>query len=398
MAVVLKPRRGRRWLRWVGALFALLFLVVGIGIIEAWNAFGREPAGAHLERLRRSRNYQDGVFINRLPPKMDSWKALKRWLGGGAHRTPDEPVAVLERRAADFAVEPASGLRITWFGHSSMLVEIDGRRFLTDPVWGPRASPSRFVGPKRFFAPPIPLEELPELDAVILSHDHYDHLDYPTIRALAKRGVPFVVPLGVGSHLAYWGVAQEKIVELDWWEETRVAGVTLVATPARHFSGRFLGDQNATLWAGWAILGPKRRVFFSGDTGMFPEFEEIGATFGPFDATMIEVGAYDQTWADVHLGPEQAVEAHKLLRGGLLVPVHWGTFNLAVHSWVEPVERLIVAAEAGDVRLAVPRPGESVEPSAPLPRPHALTRWWPQVPWQTVDQAPAFSSGLVPAR
>jgi L-ascorbate metabolism protein UlaG (beta-lactamase superfamily) len=228
------------------------------------------------------------------------------------------------------------------------------------------------------------------VDAVVISHDHYDHLDVPTVKALAARGARWVVPLGVGAHLRAWGVPEARITELDWWEAARVGDLTLTATPARHFSGRGLGDADRTLWAGWAIAGPAHRVFYSGDTALHEEFAEIGRRLGPFDLTMIESGAYDALWADVHLGPEQAVLAHRLVRGDVMLPVHWGLFDLALHGWTEPMERVLVAARRAGVRVASPRPGGMVEPSAL----GAVERWWPAVPWRTAEEAPAWSSGV----
>jgi L-ascorbate metabolism protein UlaG (beta-lactamase superfamily) len=319
------------------------------------------------------------------------FKVMKKWMRGGDNTKPKEAVAIEKRSRADFRSLPVSGLRITWMGHSAALVEIDGKRLLLDPVWSERASPFGFAGPKRFFDPPLPLEDLPPIDAVLITHDHYDHLDKPTVERLHGAGARFVVPLGVGARLNGWGVAVEAVVELDWWQTTRIGEVTVTATPASHFSGRsvFRGDRDRTLWAGFAIHGPTHRVYYSGDTGMSPGFSAIGDRLGPFDAALIEVGAYDQLWADLHLGPEQAVEAFNQVRGKLLIPVHWGTFDLALHSWTEPVERLFVAAEEAAIPLAIPRIGQSVEPSAPPP----VERWWPQVPWRTADEYPVVSSG-----
>jgi L-ascorbate metabolism protein UlaG (beta-lactamase superfamily) len=273
-----------------------------------------------------------------------------------------------------------------------MLLEIDGQRVLIDPVWGERASPFSFLGPSRFFPPPLPLTELPGLSAVIISHDHYDHLDAPTVHAMAELDVQWIVPLGVGAHLRAWNVADDRITELDWWESATLRDLSITATPARHFSGRGLRGADRTLWSGWVFAGPIHRVFYSGDTGMHEEFATIGQRLGPFDLTMMEVGAYDALWADVHLGPEQAVQAHQQLGGKVLLPVHWGLFDLALHGWTEPIERVLVAADLGGVRVASPRPGSMVEPALLGEQP----RWWPAVPWETVEQAPAYSSGLDP--
>ena len=272
--------------------------------------------------------------------------------------------------------------------------ESDGIRVLTDPVWSRRVSPSRLVGPKRFQPVPVPISQLPPLDAVIISHDHYDHLDYPSIVELIRCDVPFYTSLGVGAHLEAWGVPPERIIELDWWESADLpnANLRITSAPSQHFSGRAAADRNRTLWSSFALRGPQHGVFFSGDTGMFPGFAEIGERYGPFDVTMLEVGAYNAMWADVHLGPEQALEAHRMLRGELMLPIHWGTFNLALHGWTEPAERLLVAAQRAGVAVALPRPGGRVEPATPP----ALVRWWPEIPWQTAAEHPVISSGPSP--
>ena len=382
--------RRRHWIKVAAAVGAAVAAASTAGVVDAWSAFGARARGSRRERILASPNFRGGRFVNPLPRLDDMWLALRRWLRGGQHQVPTTPVPVVHPDAEQLARAPASDLRLTWLGHSCVLVEIHGRRFLTDPVWSRRAAPSRFLGAERFFAPPMPLAELPPLDAVVLSHDHYDHLDEATIRWFAKGETPFIAPLGVGAHLEYWGIAADRITELDWWESTAVAGIELTSTPARHFSGRTLRDRDATLWCGWVLAGTERRVYFSGDTAMFPGLADIGTRLGPFDASMIEIGAYNQAWADVHLGPEQAVLAHRAVNGGLLVPTHWGTYNLAIHGWTEPAERLIVAAADVGVDIAIPMPGQSFEPAAPPP----LTRWWPALPWTSAADAPVVSSGL----
>ena len=361
----------------------VVILVVLVASTGWLDALGAAPKGERLARIRRSPNYRDGAFRNpdatTLGAPGSMWEMIRRALGGHEQRVPPAPLPVVALTRADFERPPASGLRATWLGHSTVLVEIDGARILFDPVWARRASPSSLVGPSRFHPPPLALDELPPLDAVIASHDHYDHLDRGVVRALARSATQartrFVVPLGVGAHLERWGVAPDRITELDWAESTTVGPLTRTATPARHFSGRGLGDRNHTLWASWSVAGPRHRVFHSGDTGPFAGFAGIGDAHGPFDLTLVKVGAYDELWPDIHLNPEQAVEAHRTLRGSLLLPIHWGTFNLAFHAWDEPAERVVAAAVSGGVRLVMPRPGESVEPErAPPVRP-----WWREV-------------------
>lgn len=364
-------------------------MVAGTATALRHPVFGAAPEGARLDRMRRSPQWHDGRFRN--PERAEiggSPAALWDWLTGGSpHRTPDA-VPTVTRARADF--EGPQDLRATWLGHSTVLVEIEGRRFLTDPVWSRNASPGPLFGVARFFEPPLALDELPDLDAVVLSHDHYDHLDMATVRQLADRVPRWIAPLGVGAHLERWGVDPARVTELDWWEEADVAGVRLVSTPSRHFSGRSLTDRNRSLWTGWAFVGEERRAYFTGDGGMQAAFADVGDRLGPFDLSLVEVGAYNQHWADIHMGPEQAVQAHRMARGGLMVPVHWGTFNLALHGWTEPVERVLAEAERTGVAVAVPRPGESVTPEGA----QGVERWWPSLPWQTAGEAPVVSSGV----
>ncbi len=267
---------------------------------------------------------------------------------------------------------PADAAAVTWFGHSSVLLEIDGGRVLADPMWSERASPSRRLGPRRLHPAPTGLDRLPALDAVLISHDHYDHLDMATVQALVRQsGAPFVVPVGIAAHLRRWGVPAARIVELDWGAATQVAGLTLTCVECRHFSGRRLA-RNTTQWSSWAVAGPRHRAYFGGDTGYTAAFARTGADLGPFDLTLLPIGAYADLWPEVHMTPEEAVRAHRDLRGGLLVPVHWATFDLGFHGWAEPVQRLLSAAAGAGVQIALPRPGGRIVVAAPDP----IADWW----------------------
>ncbi len=261
-------------------------------------------------------------------------------------------------------------------GHSTVLLKLRGRFWLTDPVFSERASPVQWMGPKRFHAPPIALEDLPEIEAVILSHDHYDHLDHATVQALAPKVKHFVTPLGVGQRLIDWGVPAAKVQQFDWWQGTTIAGLQLTATPAQHFSGRGLGDRNSTLWASWVIVDDDLRVFFSGDTGYFDGFKTIGERFGPFDLTLMETGAYDPRWPYVHMQPEQTVQAHIDLRGKRMLPIHNGTFDLAMHRWQDPFERVSALARLREVELVTPLIGAPLDVMQPGPTP----AWWQEAP------------------
>jgi L-ascorbate metabolism protein UlaG (beta-lactamase superfamily) len=335
-------------------------------------ALGAAPSGQRGERVRRSPQYRDGAFQNSVPasvvPPGAGRKILRDLLFGEHQRRPANRIPVLTPAIPD----SSPGLYVTWYGHSSALVEIDGGRVLFDPIWSDRCSPSSLVGPRRLHRPPVALVRLPTVDAIVISHDHYDHLDMATIRTLAHTQIaPFVVPLGVGAHLEHWGVPAHRIVELDWTGSTTVGPLRLTATAARHFSGRAF-DRDNTLWASWVVAGPRRRIFYSGDSGYFDGYAEVGAEHGPFDATLMQIGAYGVAWPDIHMTPEEGVTAHLDLGGGLLIPLHWGTFNLAFHDWAEPVDRLWSEAKARDVTIAVPRPGERVDVDDPAP----VDGWW----------------------
>lgn len=342
------------------------------------RSLGKRAGGLRLERMSASPRWNGGAFrnIHPIPPGLRAPLAmptLSEFLCGGGRKVPIAPLPSADPRET-WRRPVETGLRATWLGHSTVLVEIDGVRLLTDPVWGHRASPSSLVGPKRFQPVPVPIAALPPLDAVLVSHDHYDHLDYPTIRALARLDVPFITSLGVGAHLEAWGIEPRRITELDWWESTTLprSEVRVTATPSQHFSGRSVVDRNATLWSSFSVNGPTRSFFFSGDTGLTTEYRDIRQRHGPFDLVMLEVGAYHPAWGDIHLGPENALEALALLGGGSFLPVHWGTFLLAIHAWDEPVETLLALAPRRNARLVLPRLGQPVEPS----RAEGVETWW----------------------
>jgi L-ascorbate metabolism protein UlaG (beta-lactamase superfamily) len=324
---------------------------------------------------KRSPNYHDGAFSNLEPASSTSLTRQQQFtlarevIGGSSNQHPSQPVPLVTP-AADL---PVADLAVTWYGHSSALIEVDGYRVLADPVWSDRCSPSRAVGPQRLHPVPTPLDTLPAIDAVIISHDHYDHLDVDTIKQLARtQRSKFFVPLGIGAHLRAWHIPADRIVELDWSQSAELGELTLVCTPARHFSGRFL-SRNVTLWSSWALIGPRHRAFFGGDTGYTKSFTDIGADHGPFDLTLMPVGAYHPGWPDIHMNPEDAVRAHRdLSHAGLLVPIHWATFRLAPHPWSEPVERTLAAAAEEGVVVATPRPGQRVETGSPS----TLDPWW----------------------
>jgi len=343
------------------------------------KSFGRRPEGTRLERLRASRLWTGEAFRN-VHPVLAGLRdsntpppTLRDFLCKSDRRVPPAPLPSLDPLDA-WRKRSSSGPRVTWLGHSTLLIEIDGLRVLTDPVWGLRASPLRVAGPRRFQPVPVPLRSLPPLDLVLISHDHYDHLDYPTIRQLRKRRMPFVTSLGVGAHLESWGVPPRQICELDWWESYALPNseLTVTATPSQHFSGRTPGSRNSTLWSSLVIRSPQHTVFFSGDTGLTTEYQSIRERFGPFDLVMLEVGAFHPSWGDMHLGPENALKALALLGGGTFLPIHWGTFALGMHPWDQPAETLLQLAPRSGAQLMMPRLGAPTEPA------HAevVEPWW----------------------
>lgn len=313
-------------------------------------------------------------------------KVLPLYLRNRAEREPAVPLGPFRTDVRAFRTLPESGLRVTWFGHSSMLLEIDGVRILVDPVWEERASPFQWFGPQRFFPPTMPLEQMPELDAVLISHDHYDHLGALTVGRLARMNSTaralWVTSAGVGKRLRRFGVPQNRITELDWTQSTEVAtaelgrGVRITAWPTRHFSGRLPWDRYTTLWSSFVIEGPQHRVYFGADSGWWEGFADIAAQYDRFDLTMLEIGAFHPLWSEIHLGPDGAARAYESMGGadkaGLLMPIHWGMFNLALHGWRDPIERLEEIAEGNGLQIWTPEPGKPTE----LIEGSGQVRWW----------------------
>ena len=314
-------------------------------------------------------------FLNPIPTflgvKGGMMKTMWQMLTVKAERVPKKQLGPFKTDPHVYDSPPASGLRITWMGHSGLLIEIDGKRFLTDPVWG-RASFVSWAGPKRFYDAPIALKQLPSLDAIIISHDHYDHLDSNVIKELAQSSIPFICPIGVGAILENMGIAKNRITEMDWMDCINIGDCKITALPARHFTGRSIINRNESLWASFAIKGHTHNIYYGADSGWHPAFEEIGNVFGPFDLTMLEIGAYGEGWPDIHMGPDHASNAHLALKGKLMMPIHWGTFNLALHAWDEPVMRVLDYAKQKGIALVLPEPGKPTEINGT----EHISGWW----------------------
>ncbi len=375
----------------------LLLLFTLFQITMAHSPLAR--AASPVDSYTQSPQFVEGKFRNAAPRHalgtLKTLAVMWRFLTGKPDDSvPRQPVPVYPVMRSDLLAAP--DLSLWRLGHSTLLFKFKGQFWLTDPVFSERASPFQFMGPKRFHAPPITIDELPPITGVILSHDHYDHLDYAAIQKLAPKVEHFITPLGVGDRLIGWGVPAAKVQQFDWWQGTTIGGLQLVATPAQHFSGRGLSDGNSTLWASWVLIAGETRIFFSGDTGYFDGFKTIGERFGPFDLTLIETGAYNPDWHDIHMQPEESLQAHLDVKGRHMFPIHNGTFDLSLHPWVEPFERITALAAAAQVPLVAPIMGERLDIRTPALSSH----WWrkvePQAETSPVSNSNSNSKALAP--
>lgn len=372
-----KSKKSLLWKIPLGLLLLLVLLTIAILIFTVtYPTFGSSPSNEQEEFFETFENYEDGKFTN-LPSEepdveIDILAAPDETGSADKEMNPGGDLPMVE---IDWKKIEAEEDSLTWLGHSTFILSIDGNKILIDPMLGPVASPVSFAGPKRYGGDLLHLgEEMPAIDAVFITHDHYDHLDYESIMKLDSKVAHFFVPYGVGSHLIGWGVAEEKITEMNWWGESEYQGLTVALAPAKHFSGRGILDQGSTLWGGWVILGKQTRMYVTGDGGYDTHFKDIGERYGPFDIALIEGAQYDERWAESHMIPEESVQASIDLQSEQMMLMHWAGFTLARHSWTEPVERAILAAERKDVNLFVPQIGETVTLGEGVQSP--VSAWW----------------------
>ncbi|WP_276166026.1 MBL fold metallo-hydrolase [Zobellia alginiliquefaciens] len=361
----------------ISILSIIVFLIIAATIfVNTSPQIGQRPVGEDLKRIQNSQNYSEDVFVNEIETSPGNiWKAMQKMpeMLFNDTKNPHKPLPVAFLKESVQATDSLT--HITWFGHSAFLVELQGKRILIDPMLGDVASPLPF-GTKRFaYQKPIPLDQLTNIDVVIISHDHYDHLDYPTIKKIKDDVKHFIVPLGVGSHLKSWDISAKKITELDWWEDTNLAGVQYTAAPSRHFSGRGLTDRDATQWASWAIKSDTTTIYFSGDGGYGPHFKEIGDKLGPFDFAMLECGQYNEAWSNIHMMPEETVQAGLDVNAQITMPIHWGAFRLAPHGWTDPVVRFTKTANEKQLPYILPKIGVRFQLGKDYPK----KEWWSEV-------------------
>ena len=341
--------------------------------------FGGTATEEQQKSFQAIANYKDGKFQNLVPTTMGlSFRQTvsvigEFFFGNTPGKNPEAPLPIVKIDSARLADVSSDVARLTWFGHSAIFLEIDGRKILLDPMLGQHAGPLSLISPKRYNKElPVEIEKFPFIDVVIISHDHYDHLDFGSIRKLKDKVGRFYVPLGVGAHLRSWGVNPEIITELNWWEEAQHDGFTFICAPARHFSGRGFTN-NTTLWSSWVIRTSGQQLYFSGDSGYGPHFKQIGDKYGPMDFVMMECGQYNELWTAIHMMPEETVQATLDVQGKLLMPIHWGAFTLAMHTWTDPITRVTAEARRVNLPITTPKIGEVVS----LDYSNILdSKWW----------------------
>lgn len=359
--------------------FFIFFIVIGVVVtmyINLHPVLGGNITKEQKEQFSKLENYKNGKFINQVPTKiqMKPSDMLSMMKESNADRKKRKPAEKITIPSIDWDKINSDEDSVTWFGHSAFLLSMDKKKILVDPMLGQVASPVSFAGSRRYSDHTLSIiDEMPHIDAVLITHDHYDHLDYPSIKKLKGKVTHFFVPNGVSAHLLRWGVGKEQITEFNWWDEAEFQGLTLAFTPSKHFSGRGIFNRDTTLWGGWVVLGNQTRFYTSGDGGYGAHFKEIGKKYGPFDITLMEGGQYDKRWSWVHMTPEESVQAHLDVNGKNMMLIHWGGFTLANHGWAEPVERAIIATKQKEVNQFAPRIGGTISLQGKLSIP---SYWW----------------------
>ena len=356
----------------------LLVVVVGFIFIKTSKQFGAAPTAEQIAFYETLDHYEKGAFKNLDGVEMKmGFSDMINMIPEYFKKIPNrEPQAELPREMMDsleITKVADTSMYLNWFGHSALLLQLHGKKIMIDPMMGPTPAPHPTLGKQRYTPGlPIQAEQLPPLDIVLFSHDHYDHLDYESIQKIKDKTGQFLVPLGLANHLISWGVDSSKIQEFNWWDSVVIDGYTYTCAPAQHFSGRGLGDRGATLWCSWIVQHIGSSIYFSGDSGYGRHFKEIGEKFGPFDFAMMECGQYNEKWKEIHMMPEETAQAAKDIGAKSFMPIHWGSFTLALHSWNDSPKRVTAAAEKLELNIVTPIIGETMDLSNLKP----LNRWW----------------------
>ncbi|APQ19390.1 hypothetical protein A9200_14195 [Maribacter hydrothermalis] len=343
-----------------------ILVVITLLFINFYPSFGGNTTKEQKLIYERSNQYKDGKFRNNNDVPKDlgfsetvslAYKFFTTKVPNGRPKEDLKPQQIDSVSIADYKGEA----RMIWFGHSSFLLQIDRKNILIDPMFGAVAAPHPLLGANRFNKEfPIAIDKLPQIDAVIFSHDHYDHLDYESVLKIKDKTNHFYTPLGVGNHLKTWGVPTTKITEMDWWQENQFGNLKLVCTPAQHFSGRNFNNGQSTLWSSWVITSPTENIYFSGDSGYANHFKEIGEKYGPFDLALMECGQYNQMWSDIHMMPEETAQAGIDVRAKKIMPIHWAGFKLALHEWTDPIKRVELKAAELNISVISPQIGQEI--------------------------------------
>lgn len=356
----------------------ILTSVLGVNIMGC-SAFGTRPNQTEKLKFEQSKqfNVESKEFENRrqniikeMKKNMKFFSLLKEWLTPKKDQIPEKKLPEVKPNFEEF-YQDTNDLKAIWLGHSTILLNINNKRVLIDPVFSNSAAPVSFMA-KRFQPPVVALEELPKIDYILISHDHYDHLDMETINFFKDKDLKFITPLGVGSHLRGWGVDSTKIIEKDWWESFTENDLEFIATPAQHFSGRDGIHDNETLWASWVLKSKEHKVYFSGDSGYDTHFKTIGDKYGPFDVAFIENGQYNLKWHAVHMLPDEGAKAYDDLKAKKYFPIHWGMFKLSLHTWFEPIDKIYELSKTNNINLITTRIGKIVN----LSKESELDLWW----------------------
>lgn len=379
MSILKKLRKIGRYLLLSTVFLSVLLTLVYFAFVNFYPSFGGDVDEARKTQYLSSEQFKDGIFVNTkdVPKEMGFSETLsiaRKFFFEEVENGRPEKEPPVQKMDVDEVTNYRRGTRLIWFGHSAFLLQMNGKNILIDPMFGSVCAPHPWLGSKRFYNElPMTIAQLPRIDAVIISHDHYDHLDYGSIKELQSKVDSYFVPLGVGVHLEAWGVESTRIKEMDWWQENTFQDLRVVCTPAQHFSGRKLSNGQSTLWSSWVIQSDSTKLYFSGDSGYGPHFKQIGKTYGPFDFAMMECGQYNKLWPDIHMFPEETVQAGVDVQAKNLMPIHWGAFQLALHSWTDPIERVTKKAQVMRIPLVTPEIGEPIVVDE-LPKHYSP--WW----------------------